>query len=106
MRECLKLLPFTLKKPVKVVVQANPGKGWPKRKLSLGFGDSWLITLFGDEIDAAVQRSRLYYWLLTTLSELARVHFMEQTPRARGEDETCRKIAENAILQYRSDWYK
>ncbi len=71
LKECFQLLPFKIQKPVRVTVQASPGQGWPRRKLSLGFGDAWLITLYAAHIDADVQRSRLYYWLLITLDELA-----------------------------------
>ena len=104
-QQCFNLLPFKIQKPVKVVVQSNPGKGWPRRKLSLGFGDTWLITLYADDIDANVQRSRLYYWLLTSFQEIARVHFMEQTPRSKADDEKCRNVAEETVLKYRQDWF-
>ncbi len=105
LKECFQLLPFKIQKPVRVTVQASPGKGWPRRKLSLGFGDAWLITLYAAHIDADVQRSRLYYWLFITLNELAHAHFMEQTPGSRGSDDECKKMAQDTILQYRADWY-
>ncbi len=106
LKECFSLLPFKLVKPVKVIVQQHQDKiASPDKQVSLGFGDVWTVNLYAEGLNAAAPYNKLYFWLFATLSELAHVHRMERIPASRGNDDECKKIAQETLQRYKEDWF-